>query len=195
MKLIVGLGNPGIGYAKNRHNIGFMCINHFAKQYTIAFDKKKGQARIGEGEVAGSRVILARPQTFMNASGKAVDSLMAKYKVDPADLIVIHDDLDLPLGRIRIRQGGSAAGHHGIESIISYIESPDFIRMRIGIGRPATEDDNKDAEVIKFVLSSFSAEDKKIVDDILSRVSEALLALITDGLEAAMNKYNRTNPL
>ena len=195
MKLVVGLGNPGIGYARNRHNIGFICINYFAKQYKINFNKKKGQARIGEGEVAGCRVILAKPQTFMNASGKAVDNLMARYKVDSADLIVIHDDLDLPLGRIRIRQGGSAAGHHGIESIISYIESPDFIRMRIGIGRPETENENKDAEVIKFVLSGFSVEDRKIVDDILDRVSEALVALLTDGLETAMNEYNRIKPL
>lgn len=195
MKLIVGLGNPGIGYARNRHNIGFICINYFAKQYKINFNKKKGQARIGEGEVAGCRVVLARPQTFMNASGKAVDNLMARYKVDPADLIVIHDDLDLSLGRIRIRQGGGAAGHHGIESIISYLESPDFIRIRIGIGRPATENENKDAAVIQFVLSGFSTADKKTVNDVLSRVSEALLALITEGLEAAMNKYNRTKSL
>ena len=136
MKLIVGLGNPGLFYSNNRHNIGFMCVNYFAKQHRISLDKKKGNARIGTGEINGEDVVLARPQTFMNASGDAVCYLVERFKINPDNLIVIHDDIDLPLGRIRIRQGGSAGGHNGIKSIIGCLETQDFIRVKIGIGQP-----------------------------------------------------------
>ena len=119
MKLIVGLGNPGRGYANNRHNVGFVCLNHFAKTQGIRFDKKQGKARIGIGEVAGSKVVLARPQTYMNLSGQSVSRLIKKFNINLDDLLVIHDDLDLPLGKIRIRYGSSSGGHKGIDSIIS----------------------------------------------------------------------------
>ncbi|MBM4448748.1 MAG: aminoacyl-tRNA hydrolase, partial [Chloroflexi bacterium] len=119
MRLIVGLGNPGLTYSHNRHNIGFMCLSRFARKHGIRFTHKKSQARIGQGEVAGTRLILARPQTMMNLSGNSVGRLVKRYKINPEDLIVIHDDLDLPLGKIRIRQGGRSAGHKGIESIIT----------------------------------------------------------------------------
>ena len=119
MKLIVGLGNPGRGYANNRHNMGFMCLNYFARTQGIQFDKKQGKARIGTGEVAGNKVVLARPQTYMNQSGQSVSRLVKKFNISLDDLLVIHDDLDLPLGKIRIRQGGSSGGHKGIESIIN----------------------------------------------------------------------------
>ena len=108
MKLIIGLGNPGRGYAHNRHNIGFMCLRHFARAHGIRFDKKQGRARTGTGEVAGGKVILARPQTYMNQSGQSVSRLVKKFNINPDDLLIIHDDLDLPLGKIRIRQGGSS---------------------------------------------------------------------------------------
>ncbi len=192
MKLIVGLGNPGNAYANNRHNIGFMCINRFAKLHKITFDKKQGKARVGLGTIAGQDVVLARPQTYMNASGDAVSYLVNRYKADLNDLFVIHDDMDLPLGKIRIRLGGRSAGHKGIESIISQLENPDFIRVRVGIGRPE-EADNKNSEVIGFVLNDFNEEELKVIDPVLSRVSGALLCLLTEGLEAAMNEYNR-NP-
>ncbi len=136
MKLIVGLGNPGKEYSTNRHNIGFLCINHFARIHRITLDKKQGKARVGTGTVAGNDVVLAKPQTYMNASGVSVSQLMQKYKIALEDLIVVHDDLDLPLGKIRIRQGSSAAGHNGIKSIIASLGTQDFIRIRVGISRP-----------------------------------------------------------
>jgi PTH1 family peptidyl-tRNA hydrolase len=194
MKLIVGLGNPGMAYANNRHNIGFMCLSRFAKLNKISFDKKQGKARVGLGEIAGNEVILARPQTYMNVSGEAVSYLVSRYHIEMNDLIVIHDDLDLPLGKIRIRQGGRSAGHRGISSIINSVESPDFIRVRIGIGRPE-EAEEKGAEVIDFVLNDFTDAETKIMTPVVSRVSEALLCLLTDGLAAAMNKYNQNPPL
>jgi PTH1 family peptidyl-tRNA hydrolase len=194
MKLIVGLGNPGMAYTHNRHNIGFMCLSHFAKLYKISFDKKQGKARVGLGEIAGNEVILARPQTYMNVSGEAVSYLVNRYRIEMSDLIVIHDDLDLPLGKIRIRQGGRSAGHKGIGSIINSLESPDFIRIRIGIGRPGEATDNG-AEVIDFVLNDFTDAEAKIMTPIVSRVSESLLCLLTDGLAAAMNEYNQNPPL
>jgi len=190
MKIIAGLGNPGLFYSNNRHNIGFMCVNEFAKQHRISLDKKKGSARIGTGEISGEEVVLARPQTFMNASGEAVCYLVERYKIKPEDLVVIHDDIDLPLGRIRIRQGGSAGGHNGIKSIIGCLETQDFIRVKIGVGRPDGTRDRQD-EVISHVLSGFSAEEKRIINPVISRVSDALELLIAEGLQAAMNKYNR----
>ncbi len=189
-KLIVGLGNPGTHYANNRHNIGFMCLNHFARTHGIQFDKKQGQARIGMGEVAGNKVILARPQTYMNASGESVCRLVDKYKIALDDLIVIHDDLDLPPGKVRIRHGGSAGGHKGIKSIIACLGSGDFIRLRAGIGRPVSDDYEKESDVIDYVLSDFTAEEKQIIATVIPSVSEALLCLLTEGLTAAMNKYN-----
>ncbi len=189
-KLIVGLGNPGTHYANNRHNIGFMCLNHFARTHGIQFDKKQGQARIGMGEVAGNKVILARPQTYMNASGESVCRLVDKYKIALDDLIVIHDDLDLPPGKVRIRHGGSAGGHKGIKSIIACLGSGDFIRLRAGIGRPVSDDYEKESDIIDYVLSDFTAEEKQIIAAVIPRVTEAILCILTEGLTAAMNKYN-----
>ena len=191
MKIIVGLGNPGIAYSNSRHNIGFMCISRFAKDHQITFDKKQGQARVGLGKVAGQPVVLARPQTFMNASGEAVGYLVNRYKAVMDDLIVIHDDMDLPLGKIRIRKGGRSAGHKGIGSIIGCLDDPDFIRVRVGIGRPEANG-AKDKEVIGFVLDNFNDDEVKTIGETVSRVSEAILCLITEGLEPAMNKYNRS---
>lgn len=188
MKLIVGLGNPGVAYSRNRHNIGFACLRHFARNYNIRLDKKQSQARTGSGNIDGETVFLARPQTFMNLSGKSVSRLVNRFKVDFDDLIVIHDDLDLPLGRIRIRQGGGSGGHKGIESIIGELGSRSFIRVRIGISRPsknASED-----EIIDYVLSDFTPEEERVIKKAIARVSDAIICLIAEGLEAAMNRYN-----
>jgi len=189
MKLIVGLGNPGSEYASNRHNIGFMCVNHFGRTHGIRFDQKKGKSRVGTGVVDGVEVILARPQTYMNRSGEAVKALLGKYRASVDDLIVVHDELDLPLGRMRIRKGGSSAGNHGIESIIAEIGTPDFTRVRVGIGHP-TEDPER-TEVIGHVLGSFMPDEKKVIDEVIPRVTGALDCLLTDGLETAMNEFNR----
>jgi PTH1 family peptidyl-tRNA hydrolase len=193
MKLIVGLGNPGTAYTHNRHNIGFMCINRFARKQGIRFARKQGQARVGEGKVAGVRLILARPQTMMNLSGRSVSLLVQRYKISLEDLIIIQDDLDLPTGKIRIRQGGRSAGHKGIESIIACLGNSDFIRIRVGIGRPDdmnSEVTGRDAGVINHVLGDFDASENKIIAEVTSKVGEAILCLISEGLTAAMNRYN-----
>jgi PTH1 family peptidyl-tRNA hydrolase len=193
MKLIVGLGNPGLVYSRNRHNIGFMCLNRLARKHGVRFAHKKGQARVGEGEIAGTELVLARPQTMMNLSGNSVGRLIKRYKISPEDLIIIHDDLDLPLGKIRIRQGGQSGGHKGIESIIEELENADFIRIRVGISRPDyadSENTDKDAEVIGHVLSDFDSSENKIVAEVIKKVGESILCLLSDGLIAAMNKYN-----
>jgi PTH1 family peptidyl-tRNA hydrolase len=193
MKLIVGLGNPGKGYASSLHNVGFMCINYFAHKHKIRFDREQGRARIGRGEIAGTGVVVARPQTYMNRSGESAIRLVKKYKVKLDDLLVIYDDLDLPLGKIRIRAGGSSGGHKGVDSIISALGSQEFVRLRVGIGRPiATEGLPEDikADIITYLLSNLPVEEKKAINQILPRVSEAILCVITGDLTAAMNKYN-----
>jgi len=193
MKLIVGLGNPGRIYARNRHNIGFMCLNHFAKTQGIRFDKKQGQARIGIGEVAGNKAIVARPQTHMNLSGESVSRLVKRFNISLNDLLVIHDDLDLPLGKIRIRHGRSSGGHKGIDSIITHLRSQDFSRISVGIGRPPTVEgsaEDKEAEIVAYVLSDFTPDEKEVVTQLIPKVSEAILCLLSEGLTAAMNKYN-----
>ena len=191
MKLIAGLGNPGRGYANNRHNIGFMCLNYFAKTQGIRLDKKQGKARTGAGEVAGDKAILARPQTYMNLSGESVSRLVKKFDINLNDLVVIHDDLDLPLGKIRIRHGGGSGGHKGIDSIVSLLDSQDFSRLRIGIGRPTSGPAQiSEADIISYVLSDFTPEEKQIIAQVIPRVSEAILCLLTEGLSSAMNKHN-----
>ena len=193
MKLIAGLGNPGRGYANNRHNVGFMCLNYFAKKQGIRFDKKRGKARIGIGEVAGTKVALARPQTYVNLSGQSVCLLVKKFDINLNDLIVIHDDLDLPLGKIRIRQGGGSAGHKGVNSITTELGSQDFIRIRVGIGRPSVTGGSAEigeADIIAYVLSDFTREEKQPITQAITRVSEAVLCILTEGLTGAMNKYN-----
>jgi len=193
MKLIVGLGNPGRGYASSLHNLGFMCVNHFARTHSILFDKKQGKARTGSGEVAGNKVVVARPQTYMNQSGQAVSRLVRKFNISLDDLLIIYDDLDLPLGKIRIRPGGAAAGHKGVESIITELGSQDFPRIRVGIGRPIITTDSTgitDADIVTYLLSDLPPEEKRVITNVLPRVSEAILCILSEGLMVAMNKYN-----
>ena len=193
MKLIVGLGNPGRGHANNRHNSGFMCLSHFARTRGIQFDKKQGRARIGSGKVAGSQVVVAKPQTYMNKSGRSVSLLVRNFNVSLDNLLVIHDDLDLPLGKIRIRQGGSAGGHKGAGSIITELGSQNFIRIRVGIGRPDKNEgftEFSEDEIINYVLRDFTPDEKQTITQVIPMMSEAILCLLTEGLAAAMNKYN-----
>ena len=193
MKLIVGLGNPGREYTNNRHNIGFICLNHFARTQGIRFDKKQGRARTGMSEVAGSEIVIAKPQTYMNSSGESVSRLVRKFGINLNNLLVIHDDLDLPLGKIRIRHGGSSGGHKGIESVISCLGSQDFTRLRVGTGRPTITQDAaeiREADIIAYVLSDFTTEEKQIIAQVIPRVSEAILYLLREGVTVAMNKYN-----
>lgn len=192
-KLIVGLGNPGYFYARNRHNIGFMCVRHLARMQGIHFNKKQGYARVGQGEIAGVKVVLARPQTYMNASGESVSQLVKRLNITPDNLIVIHDDLDLPPGKIRLRLGGGSGGHKGIDSIIAHLGSRNFYHVRIGIGRPEIPESSakdKETAVIDYVLSDFTPEEKGIITRTIPEVSQAIICLLTEGLAAAMNQYN-----
>jgi PTH1 family peptidyl-tRNA hydrolase len=192
--LIVGLGNPGEKYAHNRHNIGFMCLDEFARAHHISLTRNRARAKTGEGKIAGKDVVLAKPSTFMNLSGEAVDKLVRKHGVKTERLIVVYDELDLPTGRIRLRLGGSS-GHNGIKSIVEHTSSEEFIRVRVGIGRPEDVESGKTErrEVIDHVLGDFSTEEQAVMEKIIPQVSETLLCLLTDGLTAAMNKFNGTD--
>ncbi len=193
MKLIVGLGNPGKDYAGSLHNIGFRCVSYFARRHKIRFDKSQGKARIGRGEIAGIPVVLARPQTYMNRSGESVVRLVRKYKVKLEDLLIIYDDMDLPFGKIRIREGGGSSGHKGMNSIINELDSEEFPRLRVGIGRPTSSNGSPgdtNADVVTYLLGDMPAGDKKAINRILPGVSEAIYTIITEDLTTAMNKYN-----
>jgi PTH1 family peptidyl-tRNA hydrolase len=192
MKLIAGLGNPGNIYSHNRHNIGFMCISHLAREIGAHFDKKEGLARTAHAQIEGQQIILARPQTYMNASGEAIKKLMEKYHLTLDDIIVIHDDMDFKPGQIRIRKGGSSAGHNGIASIIHETGGSDFIRIRVGIGHPGDNANNNDMVVRDYVLSDFNADEAKIISEVIPQVSQAIITLLNEGLDAAMNRFNRS---
>jgi peptidyl-tRNA hydrolase, PTH1 family len=194
-RLIVGLGNPGTKYTGNRHNIGFMCIDYFASNHSLSFVRNRSQAKVAESRIADHDVVLAKPQTFMNLSGVSVGGLVRRFKVKTDNLIVIHDDLDLPQGRIRIRLGGSSGGHKGIDSIVGHIGNQNFIRVRVGIGRPNGSESGKtgEDEVITYVLGDFTTEEKAMMNEVIPCVSDALQSLLTSGLTETMNKFNSTD--
>ena len=188
MFIIIGLGNPGKKYSHTWHNIGFQALSDFQKKNNFpAFRlSKKFQAEISENKIANKKIILAKPQTFMNESGKAAKALMKFYKIKPENLWVIHDDVDIPLGKIRISKGRGSAGHKGVQSIISELKTKNFARIRMGIspknGKP------KNAE--KFVLQKFAKEEKNILKEAVKKTAEAIEFTLKQNLEKAMNKYN-----
>ncbi len=186
MRVIVGLGNPGRTYAHTRHNIGFDVLDEFAKRKKTRIASRQCKALVGKLEHQGEEILLVKPQTFMNESGQAVRDIMCKYNLEPSDFFVIYDDMDLPLGRIRIRPSGSSGGHKGMTSIIRHLGSQEFPRMRIGIGRQG--------EAIDHVLSRFNKEERKIIDVAIQKAADALDVVLNEGIEAAMNKYNRADP-
>ncbi|MBA3470337.1 MAG: aminoacyl-tRNA hydrolase [Herpetosiphonaceae bacterium] len=186
MYLIVGLGNPGEQYLNNRHNVGFQCVSELARRHQLAFDGKRAQSRIAEGQINGVRVALARPQTFMNDSGKAVVGLANWYKIDIAsELLVIYDDLDLPFGTLRLRLQGSAGGQRGMASIIQLLGTQQFGRLRFGIGRPPPG-----WEVIKYVLGNWHAPEREQLPALYDQAAAACEAVLRDGLVKAMNVVN-----
>jgi len=187
--LIAGLGNPGRDYAAHRHNIGFQCIDALAQFHGIPLTRKRFKAIYGEGRIAESRVVLLKPQTFMNESGTSVVAASHWYRVPPERIVVIHDDLDLPFGRIRLRPGGSSGGHNGVQSIITELGSADFLRVRVGIGRPSRGDP------IDYVLNPFDRDQAPYIPDICARVNEAIVALLSLGIKEAMNLYNGMEPV
>ncbi len=190
MKLIVGLGNPGREYSHNRHNIGFLCVNRLAKKYSLDFDRTQKRSRIAEGKINNEDVVLAKPHTYMNLSGEAVSALLKQYSLSLESLIVVHDDLDLPVGRIRIRTGGSAAGHKGVASIITAVGNADFIRVRVGIGHPQDDSEIDNERIVDYVLGNFTPDERQIMDEVMDKVVAAIACIIADGFTAAMNTYN-----
>jgi len=185
MKLIIGLGNPGRRYRGTRHNVGGEVVSHLARRLGIALREEAGFSAVGRGSIGGTRVLLARPQTFVNVSGAAVLELCRRHRVAPRDIIVVADDLDLPLGRIRLRRGGSAGGHNGLKSIIDALGTTEFPRLRVGIGRPPEGVDPAD-----YVLARFRPEEQPVVAEALERAAQALEAAVTEGIAAAMNRFN-----
>jgi len=192
-RLIIGLGNPGAKYAFTRHNIGFTCLDAYARLHNVAFAKSRNKALTSTTRLANYEVVLAKPLTFMNLSGEAVGKLFRQHKVKAENLIVVHDDLDLPVGRIRVRLGGSSGGHKGIDSIIAHISTPEFIRVKIGIGRPGADESRDDNGVIDHVLSEFTPAEKTIIDKLVPVAGDILDALLAEGLTATMNKFNATD--
>lgn len=190
--LIVGLGNPGRAYATSRHNVGFWCINRLARKHGIPLSTKRLYAR-GDGTIGGLPVILAKPRTFVNRSGHAVSALLRNERMDTPELFLVCDDLDLPLGKLRIRPSGSHGGHNGLRSIIAALGTSSFPRLRIGIGRPQAEGEPVwDPETVAdFVLTRPSPPEREALDAAVGRALDALDMLVTEGLEAAMNMHNR----
>lgn len=183
MYIIVGLGNPGRDYENTRHNTGFDVVQYFADRYDISINRSKFKALCGEGIVGGSKVVLLKPQTYMNLSGESVLDAVQFYKIGMENLIIIYDDVSLPLGRIRIRPSGSDGGHNGMKSIIYQLGNNNFPRLRVGIGAPG---DN----MVDYVIGKFSQEERRIMDDVCKVASDAVFAIINEGVLAAMNKYN-----
>ena len=188
--IIIGLGNPGRDYHKTRHNIGFMALDYFAKKHRIKLAKRERFSLIGWGEINLSTVMLVRPRTYMNLSGKAVHQIISKYKTSPEKIVVIHDDLDLKPGQIRLRFGGGSAGHKGINSITSCLGTRDFMRLKIGIGRP--DQQSGESGIVDYVLGELTPEETRLADQVLPQVSEALESIIEEGMDVAMSRFNRS---
>ncbi len=187
MKLVVGLGNPGKKYAHTRHNIGFHVVSSLAARYKIALKKTLfSHAASGTGTFEGQRVVMALPVTFMNLSGVAVSALVRKHRIDPADCLIVCDDMDLPLGSLRLRSSGSAGGHNGLKSVIGAIKSMDFCRLRIGVGRPDAHID-----AAEYVLSGFSKIEKEKLTETMDKAVDCCVRWIIKGTAETMNMYNR----
>jgi PTH1 family peptidyl-tRNA hydrolase len=184
-KLIVGLGNPGRQYQRTRHNVGFLAADALATRWGISFAKHRARAEVAEGFVNGVRVTLVKPQTFMNSSGDAVRAVMRLANLAPADVLVIYDEMDLPLARLRLRDKGSAGGHRGVQSIVDQLGTNEFPRLRIGIGRPPP-----DVDPIDYVLTTFTPSELSELRPTLERVAEGVEVFLRDGTTAAMNQIN-----
>ena len=183
--IIAGLGNPGREYRETRHNIGFIMIDRLANIMNISLNTVRNKAIVGEGVYQEKRIMLMKPQTYMNLSGNAISQLVKFYKVSLQNLLVIHDDIDLPLGKLRIRSGGGSAGQKGMESTIEQIGSNEFPRLRIGIGRPLGRMD-----VADYVLTPFSGEDKEIIKMAYLQAEKAVITWLNEGVDAAMSRFN-----
>jgi len=186
VKVVLGLGNPGKRYERSRHNLGFWVVDRIAVENSISVQKRKYDSLIGEWHAGREKILLVKPQTYMNRSGTAVKRLFRYLPVTIKDLVVIYDDLDLSFGRIRVRPGGGAGGHRGVESIMESLGEESFFRVRMGVGRPPAGIDPAD-----FVLRSFAAEEKAQIEQVILKAAAAVRCLLEDGPQQAMEKYNR----
>ncbi len=186
--LIVGLGNPGPEYAGNRHNVGFQCLARFAARHGLRFSFYRFRASLAEGTVAGRHVLLARPLTYMNESGQAVGPLVRRYAVSLDNLLVVHDDMDLPLAKIRLRARGSSGGHRGLDAIVRILGTTEVPRLRVGIGRPPYGDP------VDYVLSDWRPDEQAAMEGAYDRAVEAIDCFIGEGIVAAMNQFNAGDP-
>lgn len=184
MYIIVGLGNPGKQYENTRHNIGFITVEQLAEKHKISVTKIKHKALVGEGRISDQKVLLVKPQTFMNLSGNSVRELLDYYKEDVANLVVIYDDVDIPAGKVRIRKKGSAGTHNGMRSIIYDIQSDQFARIRIGIGG------ERKMALDRYVLGGFTKEEKPLLQEAVTIAVNALECIVQKGIDKAMNEYN-----
>jgi len=185
MKIIVGLGNPGKKYERTRHNAGFMVVDELARDLKIDVSQEKHHAIIGKGRIGPEEAVLVKPQTYMNESGRAVRAIIRERYAGISDLIVVHDELDLPPGTVRVKLGGGHGGHNGLRSLREHLGALDFIRVRIGIGRPAPGVDAAD-----YVLSPFCAGDRSTMAEAIARAGEAVKVIVSEGPNRAMNLFN-----
>ncbi|MEK7213996.1 MAG: aminoacyl-tRNA hydrolase [Chloroflexota bacterium] len=197
--IVLGLGNPGDQYAAHRHNVGAQCVNLIAKRVNAQLKETWGPSRAAAVSVGGLPVVLARTRTFMNHSGEAAAALLHRVRAKPDHLLVLYDELDLPLGTIRIRARGSTGGHNGMRSIVEHTGSQDFPRIRIGIGRPYPHSERSargreevERDVLRWVLSPFSEAETPAIQEVRARVADAVECIVTEGVEAAMNRFNQT---
>lgn len=184
--LIAGLGNPGRRYAQNRHNVGFQIVDRLAHRHHLAFDKRQGNGQLAQGKIEGHSVILLKPQSFMNESGRSVAALCRFYRVPLEQLIVVFDELDLPLGSVRLRSKGGSGGHKGLRSVIAQLGSQSFSRVRVGIGRPPGRMDPAD-----YVLRDFGVDERPVVEDVYDWVVCAVECWLKDGIDIAMTRFNK----
>lgn len=184
MYVIAGLGNPGKKYENTRHNMGFITIDRLAEKHDIKTDKLKFKALVGEGRIAGQKVLLVKPQTYMNLSGESLREVMQFYKLEPENLIVIYDDIDIALGALRIRKFGSAGTHNGMKSVVYQLQSDRFPRIRIGIGS------QKKGDLVNFVVGGFSKEEVPVLEETVTKAVSAIECILESDIDIAMNRYN-----
>jgi len=185
MYLIVGLGNPEEKYSNTRHNMGFDVINEFSKEYDIKVSKSKFDAFYGMGEINGEKIILVKPQTYMNLSGESIIKFKKFYKISSKNIIVIYDDIDLKLGDIRLKAKGSSGSHNGMKSVVEKLNTEDFIRIRIGIGSPENKDD-----MINYVIGQIPKREREILDQSILKAKDSIIEILDNGIDSAMNKFN-----
>ncbi|MDW8104107.1 MAG: aminoacyl-tRNA hydrolase [Armatimonadota bacterium] len=186
--IVLGLGNPGAEYAHTRHNVGFEVVDILASRHRIRLSLQRDHARGGLGWVSGVPVLLAKPMTYMNRSGEAARALLQRYRLEPSRLLVIVDDVALPLGKLRLRPSGSDGGHNGLASLIQCVGTQEFPRVRIGIGSPPP------GQMVEYVLSRFSPQEQPIVEQMLQRAADAVEMVLAEGIQAAMNRFNAAQP-